>query len=213
LRSFIADNQDETIPFSSTLEVLHLTRTRVKGNLDDLVFQSAPASIVLIPASFATWLRSCPRLHVVNYIIDTDDPEDFTLFDRLDGAEAAGDVTARIYSMRHDDREVLHARIQLQPVDTERDYDITRERVLFYNGGHHLMEDLMEDYRTVKAQYPPEWQDYSEFAGEAVPIAVIREMRAVEGLSEDGWKVRGVEVGAAAWDVLEAWRAAGSPAE
>jgi hypothetical protein len=151
----------------------------------------------------AQWMRRCPRLRAVNYFYCLDIPDGSTLLDELVRAELRGEVTAPIHSMRYRDSEVLHARIKLQPFDIERNNQITRERVLYYNGSDWLLEVL----NVVKALHAPEWQDYTDFDGEVVPMSVIERMEAAEGLSEKGRKQRGVEVGAVAWGVLMDWRA------
>lgn len=46
----------------------------------------------------------------------------------------------------------------------------------------------------------------TDLDGQAVPMEGISEMREAEGISEEAWAARGVEIGAAAWAILGRWK-------
>lgn len=58
--------------------------------------------------------------------------------------------------------------------------------------------------REFKAQSPTMWRVYTDYKGLAVPMEVIKAMRAEEWKGID-WDRRGVEVGEAAWEILLDW--------
>jgi hypothetical protein len=82
--------------------------------------------------------------------------------------------------LRNGDKELIHLRIYLE---TERNRS-----------------------RSTGELGQPGWRHFTEYEGATVPLEIIEEVLAAEGLALADWEGRGLEVGDVAWKKLTDWR-------
>lgn len=155
-----------------------------------------------MPPLFAHGLRGCPALHTIRsrHILTEDANAD--LFASVDAPEPHDNRTVGVIrSLRNGEKEVLHARLYLADgrIDSADWRDYESEAVWVDHAG-------AVDWRYVELEQP-EWQHFSEYDGETVPLEIIEEMLAAEGLGLADWTGRGLEVGDRAWELLTDWMA------
>lgn len=52
----------------------------------------------------------------------------------------------------------------------------------------------------------PKAEMFTDFEGKGVPLDLLQRMRMIEGISEEDWCQRGVEVGDETWKLLTDWQ-------
>lgn len=168
-----------------------------------------------MPPDFARQLRISAKLHTLFESLHPASLPEISLKqaqDQLDQIEESGDVIGTVYSYRcseSNDSELLHFRYisdQYEISDTSAvvigaPAIAPGQTPIQYIGVDGLKRERIFERRQISG-----WQQCTDWDGICVPLEILEKMRVAEGISIEGWKKRGVEVGKAAWGILRAWR-------
>lgn len=156
-----------------------------------------------MPSCLAERLRSCPRLHTIASAPSPAIDIDLDYFHRLDLMEHQFDI-GTVASFQHNGCELvclwLLTRYSVQELGQSADFGAPVSDIQLIasalDGSHHLLEFESVDQAS--------WQVYTDLGGMAVPLEIMDEMSAVQGVEE--WEGRGIEASDDAWRVVVEWR-------
>ncbi|KAI9633390.1 uncharacterized protein MKK02DRAFT_39085 [Dioszegia hungarica] len=165
------------------------------NTVNDIPFL-APCPVQSIPSHLAARLRDCSRLRYIliadNTALTRSDEgwNHFSVF-----SDGQTPYTGFVRSFRHNGSEMLHLRVLLRE-STEMPY-----------GGDGVPVVQWVPLIRSEPALPGRtcWQDFTDWEGQVVPMAILGQMRRKEAGKAD-WYQRGVEVPAPTWKILEDWR-------
>lgn len=197
--------QSDYLPALPTVEILFLntaSQFSVPDNNSYSTFLQSPNSLGMT-FDAAEWLRACPKLHSI-YFCHIETTSDFSIFSLLDTMEKSHSPTVKIQSFRHEDKELIHARLHLQAIDVSPngDADQSEWEMVWSADNEGDKADLDGASLAGRRRLPPIWRDCTDYNGLAPPVSVIEDMRTVEGIIGD-WDRRNIVVGEQTWRVLE----------
>jgi hypothetical protein len=134
------------------------------------------------------------------------------IFETVHRVATTNASTGYISSIKHGSSlELVHVRLLLDRYEVDDKPQLRRKPPGIPENALYYVEDAdgtpMPRIKVFERRKVAMWQHFTDYNGMAVPLEVIERMRQVEGVTEDQWDRRGVEVGAQAWKVLTDWQA------